>query len=143
MRRTRPHFASRFGGIYRSVLSGEPGGKFWRRRDFFLNGNKMIPTSGGRAGVSHDENVAKNGRYLTNQAREVAIHYEHTQAGYNYRFNITLAALGRVQLRKLDDFVAMRKNLRDRYRPVFADVGDVGVFGAPMRLIIFGLRRWL
>lgn len=103
----------------------------------------MIPTSGGRAGVSHDENVAKNGRYLTNQAREEAIHYEHTQVGYNYRFSTTLAALGRVQLRKLDDFVAMRKNLRDRYRPVFADVGDVGVFWAPMRLIIFGLRRWL
>ena len=45
-------------------------------------------------------------RHLATQAREPVPHYEHRSIGYNYRLSNLLAALGRGQLRGLDERVA-------------------------------------
>lgn len=119
--------AESIGASYR----GRPAGNFGDAAIFSFNGNKIITTSSGGMVVTDDENLAQRVRYLSTQAREPAIHYEHTEVGYNYRLSNILAAVGRAQLRKLDDFIAKRKELRERYRAVFADVGGVEVFGAP------------
>lgn len=119
--------AESIGASYR----GRPAGKFGDAAIFSFNGNKIITTSSGGMVVTDDENLAKRVRYLSTQAREPAIHYQHTEVGYNYRLSNILAALGRAQLRKLDDFIAKRKELRERYRAVFADLDGVAVFGAP------------
>src|SRR5690606_29628026 len=50
--------------------------------------------------------------------------------GYNYRMSNLLAALGRAQLSRLDDMIAKRREMRELYKQLFADVDGVEVFGA-------------
>ncbi len=78
-----------------------------------FNGNKIITTGGGGMLVSDDEAAIARARHLSTQAREPVLHYEHNDIGYNYRLSNLLAAIGRGQLRTLDDKVA-------RYRAIFA-----------------------
>lgn len=49
-------------------------------------------------------------------------YYEMQTLGYNYRITDIQAALGRSQLRKLDSFVARRRELVDSYNAAFSDV---------------------
>ncbi len=82
---------------------------------FSFNGNKIITTSGGGMLVTPHEWVAKLALKLATQAREPAPHYEHELIGYNYRLSNLLAALGRSQLATLDNRVAARRRIFQRY----------------------------
>ncbi len=83
---------------------------------FSFNGNKIITTSGGGMLVSHSENLVSRARHLANQARDPFVHYEHSTVGYNYRLSNLLAALGRAQLRGLDERIARRRSINESYR---------------------------
>ena len=50
------------------------------------------------------------------QARERVEHYEHREVGYNYRLSNVLAALGRVQLARLPQFIERRRQVNMLYR---------------------------
>ena len=52
---------------------------------------------------------------LSTQSREEALHYEHAQVGYNYRLSNILAALGRAQLKSLDQYVEKRRKIFNYY----------------------------
>jgi len=52
---------------------------------------------------------------LSQQARDAAPHYEHSQVGYNYRMSNILAAIGRGQLRVLDKRVERRRQIFEYY----------------------------
>ena len=80
-----------------------------------FNGNKIITTSGGGMLVSNDKDLVEKARFLSNQAREPEIHYEHKELGYNYRMSNLLAAVGRGQLQVLDDRVRARRTIFQRY----------------------------
>ena len=78
-----------------------------------FNGNKIITTSGGGALVSKDADAIIKARYLSTQARDTAIHYQHSVIGYNYRLSNICAAIGRGQMEVLDKHVVQhRKNFR-------------------------------
>ncbi len=57
--------------------------------------------------VSADKELIEHARKLATQARDPAPHYEHTEIGYNYRMSNVLAAIGRGQLRGLDERVRL------------------------------------
>ena len=80
-----------------------------------FNGNKIITTSGGGMLVSSNEDYVNKTRYLSSQAREPTLHYEHKEVGYNYRLSNLLAAIGRAQLSRLNTFLAIRKKIFDKY----------------------------
>lgn len=82
---------------------------------FSFNGNKIITTTGGGMLVTPHESVAKLALKLATQAREPAAHYQHELIGYNYRLSNLLAALGRSQLATLDERVAARRRIFNRY----------------------------
>ncbi len=82
---------------------------------FSFNGNKIITTSGGGMLVSRDGALIEKARFLATQARDKAAHYEHSHIGNNYRLSNLLAAVGRGQLRVLNDRIAARKAVRARY----------------------------
>ncbi len=101
---------------------GRGPGTFGRAGIFSFNGNKIITTSGGGMLVTNDEQLAGRARKLATQARDPAPHYEHSELGYNYRLSNLLAAVGRVQLRVLDERVrARRANFRS-YQERLADL---------------------
>ena len=111
--------------------SAEAAGAFYRSRPvggagkaaiFSFNGNKIITTSGGGMLVSHDRRLVENARFLAQQAREPAAHYEHATIGYNYRMSNICAAIGRGQLAVLPERVAARRAVFERYRDALADL---------------------
>jgi dTDP-4-amino-4,6-dideoxygalactose transaminase len=90
-----------------------------------FNGNKIITTSGGGMLLTPDADTAARARKLATQAREPAPHYEHVEVGHNYRLSNLLAAVGRGQLRHLDEKVDRRRAIHARYRAHLADLPGV------------------
>jgi pyridoxal phosphate-dependent aminotransferase EpsN len=82
---------------------------------FSFNGNKIITTSGGGMLVGEDEALIAHARKLATQARDPAPHYQHSEVGYNYRLSNVLAAIGRGQLRVLEERVQARRRVFDFY----------------------------
>jgi dTDP-4-amino-4,6-dideoxygalactose transaminase len=105
---------------------GRAAGSFGRLGVFSFNGNKIITTSGGGMLVSDDRALVERARFLASQARDPAPHYEHSTVGFNYRMSNLLAAVGRGQLRHLDEKVARRRAINRRYRAALADLPGVG-----------------
>jgi len=101
---------------------GRPAGSLGAAGVFSFNGNKIITTSGGGMLVSSDESLIDRARYLSTQAREPVVHYEHLAVGFNYRLSNLLAAVGRGQLLGLDDRVARRRAINARYRAALSEL---------------------
>lgn len=114
-----------------ATRDGRPAASYGDLAVVSFNGNKIMTTSGGGALLTDDLDIAHRTRYLATQARQPAVHYEHTEVGYNYRMSNLLAALGRTQLARLDEMMARRRQLRARYKILFAGVPGVQVFGQP------------
>lgn len=109
---------------------GKPTGGFGAASVFSFNGNKIMTTSGGGMLMTDDDDMMQRVRHLATQARQPVVHYEHHDVGYNYRMSNLLAALGRAQLVRLDQMIARRRALRDRYKSFFDEVPGVEVFAA-------------
>jgi dTDP-4-amino-4,6-dideoxygalactose transaminase len=99
-----------------ATYKGRPAGTLGTAAAFSFNGNKIITTSGGGAFVCRDVEQADRVRYLSTQARQPAVHYEHTDVGFNYRLSNLLAALGRAQLERLPAMSARRAEINAHYR---------------------------
>jgi dTDP-4-amino-4,6-dideoxygalactose transaminase len=108
-----------------ATYDGRPAGSLGAVAALSFNGNKIMTTSGGGMLLTSDDRLARRARYLACQAREPVVHYEHSDVGYNYRLSNLLAALGRAQLQRLDQMIARRRKLRDRYAKVFAGMEGV------------------
>jgi dTDP-4-amino-4,6-dideoxygalactose transaminase len=103
-----------------------PAGSFGVMAVYSFNGNKIITTSGGGALLSDRADLIERARYLSTQAREPAVHYEHTVVGFNYRMSNLIAAVGRGQLRRLPSKIEHRRRLKRRYREALSDLPGVG-----------------
>ena len=119
-----------------ATYKGQPAGSLGMCGVFSFNGNKIITTSGGGMLVSDDEEMIRQARALASQAREPAPHYEHQKIGFNYRLSNVLAAIGRGQLRVLDERIAARKRNFEFYRAVLGDLSGlqfmpIADFGEP------------
>ena len=88
-----------------------------------FNGNKIITTSGGGMLVTKHKKWADQARFLATQARDPAPHYEHSTFGYNYRLSNICAAIGVGQMTVLEDRVARRRAIFERYRQALSRPG--------------------
>jgi dTDP-4-amino-4,6-dideoxygalactose transaminase len=113
--------AEAMGTVYR----GRKAGSGALMAAYSFNGNKIITTSGGGALTSADEKLIRRARYLSTQAREPVVHYEHKEVGYNYRMSNILAAIGRAQLGVLGDRVAHRRQIFQRYVDGLGDLPGI------------------
>jgi dTDP-4-amino-4,6-dideoxygalactose transaminase len=100
-------------------------GKGAKAAVFSFNGNKIITTSGGGMLASDDKELIEKARFLSQQARDPALHYEHSEVGYNYRMSNILAAIGRGQLRVLDDRVKRKREIFDYYKVALRDLPGI------------------
>ncbi len=108
-----------------STHRGSRAGYFGSMAVFSFNGNKIITTSGGGMLVSNDGEAIARARFLSTQARDPAPHYEHSVVGYNYRMSNILAAIGRCQLRSLEDRVSARRRNFETYRELLGGLPGV------------------
>ncbi len=90
-----------------------------------FNGNKIITTSGGGMLTSNDPKLIEKARFWATQARDPAPHYQHSEVGFNYRMSNVLAAIGRGQLRVLEDRVNARRRNCAFYEQAFKDLPGV------------------
>lgn len=128
--------AESLGAFYREKASGS----FGKFGVFSFNGNKIITTSGGGMLVSNDVDALKQSRFLATQARDNALHYQHSKVGYNYRLSNILAGVGRAQLEVLDERVKARRAVFKRYVEAFGDIE--GIDFMPELENTYG-NRWL
>ena len=119
---------------------GRSSGTFGRLAVYSFNGNKIITTSGGGMLVADDPDLVARARKLATQAREPARHYEHVEAGFNYRMSNVLAGIGRGQLRVLEQRVAQRRQVFERYRAALSDIPQLHWMPEPAG---FHSTRWL
>lgn len=98
-----------------SKYHGQMSGTFGKFGIFSFNGNKIITTSGGGMIISDDEKAIAHALKKATQARDNALHYQHSEVGYNYRLSNVSAGIGRGQMEVLDDRVAKKRDIFDRY----------------------------
>jgi len=104
-----------------ATYKGKPSGTFGTIGVFSFNGNKIITTSGGGMMVSDNEEYIQKAKFLATQARDPALHYQHSEIGYNYRMSNVLAGIGRGQLKVLCERVDSRRAVFDKYRALLSD----------------------
>jgi len=100
-------------------------GVFGKVGIFSFNGNKIITTSGGGMLVSDDADLIAHARKLSTQARDPAPHYQHSEIGYNYRMSNVLAAIGRGQLKVLEERVRRKRETFDSYQQLLGDLPGI------------------
>jgi pyridoxal phosphate-dependent aminotransferase EpsN len=123
-----------------SSYKGQSSGTFGAFGVYSFNGNKIITTSGGGMLVSNNIELLIKARFLATQARDQAIHYQHSELGFNYRMSNILAGIGRGQLEVLDNRVAVRRLIFNRYYSELAHLP--GIRFMP-ELIGTHSNRWL
>lgn len=96
-----------------------------------FNGNKIITTSGGGALICKSKKDKEKTIFYATQARDKALHYEHSEIGYNYRMNNISAGIGRAQIQVLDEYVILRRKVNDFYKALFEDVENIRVMKEP------------
>ena len=89
---------------------------------FYSNKNMTVCGDGGMI-ITNDEKTAKIVAKLRNCGR--SSHYEHDVIGFTSRLNTVNAAIGRVQLRKLEDWTAKRRVIAKRYSKLLADLDAI------------------
>ena len=104
-----------------SFYKGKPCGSFGALATFSFNGNKMITTSGGGAIVCPDDATKQRAIFLSTQARENALHYQHEVIGYNYRMSNVCAGIGRGQMTVLQEHIDHHKHVHELYTELLSN----------------------
>jgi pyridoxal phosphate-dependent aminotransferase EpsN len=99
-----------------SQYKGKYNGTFGAFGIYSFNGNKIITTSGGGMLISNNTLALKHARFLATQAKDEALHYQHSQMGFNYRMSNVLAGIGRGQLEVLDQRVHQKRAIFQLYK---------------------------
>jgi pyridoxal phosphate-dependent aminotransferase EpsN len=92
---------------------------------FSFNGNKIITTSGGGALLSGNPKLIARAKFLSTQAKDEALHFEHSQIGYNYGMSNVCAGIGLGQLELIGQRVAQRRANFDFYQQELKDLPGV------------------
>jgi len=124
-----------------SEYNGKKCGSFGAISILSFNGNKIITTSGGGALMSDELNYVETARFLSTQAADKAVHYQHSKIGYNYRLSNILAGIGRGQLEVLDSRVTSRRAVFSKYYSYLSNIDGVSFHLEPD--IKFHSNRWL
>jgi perosamine synthetase len=85
--------------------------------------NKQMTTGEGGAVLVHDASHAVRLRMLRNQGRAPGAGWlDTTEIGYNYRISELACALGRVQLGRIEEMLALRRTAAERYDALLAGI---------------------
>lgn len=110
--------AESFGATYRGIQTGN----FGDVGVLSFNGNKIITGSAGGVLLCDSQEDANKVRKWSTQSREDAAWYQHEEMGYNYRMSNIIAGIIRGQFPYLEEHIAQKKALYERYRDGLADL---------------------
>ena len=107
------------------VLGGRPAGNFGQCGVFAFYPNKQITTGEGGMIVTDSEDLRDLARSLRNQGRGTEAWLSHARLGYNYRMSDINAAIGKVQVDRLDEILAKRRRAAGLYDQALGDVEGI------------------
>ena len=105
-----------------ATYNGQQTGTFGRYNAISFNGNKIITGSAGGMLLTDDPEAYQLAWKWANQARESAAWYEHKDIGYNYRMSNVIAGVVRGQFPYLEEHIAQKKAIYERYQQGFKDL---------------------
>lgn len=118
-----------------ATYKGTQTGSFGDYSIVSFNGNKIITGSSGGAFLSDSETDAGKIRKWSTQSREAAPWYQHEELGYNYRMSNVIAGVVRGQMGYIDEHIAQKKAVYERYQKGLADLpvrmNPLGTHGVP------------
>lgn len=110
--------AESMGATYKGVQTGT----FGKYNAISFNGNKIITGSAGGMLLTDEKESAEKVRKWSTQSRENAPWYQHEEIGYNYRMSNVIAGVVRGQLPYLEEHIAQKKAIYERYKEGFKDL---------------------
>lgn len=105
-----------------ATYKGKQTGTFGQYSIISFNGNKIITGSSGGALLTSDLDAANKTRKWSTQSREQAAWYQHEEIGYNYRMSNVIAGVVRGQMPYLDEHIAQKKAIYERYKEGLKDL---------------------
>jgi dTDP-4-amino-4,6-dideoxygalactose transaminase len=124
-----------------SLYQGRPVAATASLAAFSFHPRKLLTTGEGGMIVTPDGEVAARLRRLREHGMNVSAAQRHTsqqpviesylEVGYNYRMTDMQAAVGLVQLGKLNQMIARRRALAERYQELLADIPGLTVVRDP------------
>jgi len=105
-----------------ATWEGQQCGSFGDYAAISYNGNKIITGSSGGCLLTNDPEDANKARKWSTQARENAAWYQHEEVGYNYRMSNVTAGVIRGQYKYLEEHIAQKKAVYERYKEGFKDL---------------------
>ena len=105
-----------------ATYKGKQTGQFGAFNAISFNGNKIITGSSGGMFLTDDLHAANKVRKWSTQAREAAPWYQHEEVGYNYRMSNVIAGVVRGQIPYLEEHIAQKKAIYERYKEGFKDL---------------------
>ena len=105
-----------------ATYKGKQTGTFGTYNIISFNGNKIITGSSGGMLLTDDLEAANKARKWSTQSRENAPWYQHEEVGYNYRMSNVIAGVVRGQIPHLEEHIAQKKAIYERYKAGFKDL---------------------
>ena len=105
-----------------ATYKGRPCGQLGNYNAISFNGNKIITGSSGGMFLTDDLEMANKVRKWSTQSRESAPWYQHEELGYNYRMSNVIAGVVRGQYKYLDEHIAQKKAIYERYKEGLKDL---------------------
>ncbi|WP_307299240.1 DegT/DnrJ/EryC1/StrS aminotransferase family protein [Flavobacterium sp. SORGH_AS_0622] len=93
-----------------------------------FNGNKIITTSSGGAIISKSKEIKAKAIFLATQSKDPAVHYQHSEIGYNYRISNICAGIGLGQIKVLEGNINARRENHFFYREIFKEIKNAKFF---------------
>ena len=111
-----------------STYKGKKCGNFGAFGIISFNGNKIITTSSGGALIVNSKEVKEKVIFYASQSKDKAVHYQHSELGFNYRMSNICAGIGLGQLKILEDNILARRNNHLFYKEIFKEIKEVELF---------------
>jgi perosamine synthetase len=111
--------------MHGQTYRGKPCGSFGDISTFSFYPNKHVTTGEGGMVVTDDAALADRCRSLRNLCFQDKQRFFHEELGWNFRMSNLQAALGLAQLERLQEFVARKRRMGQRYTELLADLETI------------------
>ena len=105
-----------------SEINGKRAGAFGTAGAYSFFATKVMTTAEGGMVVTSDEELARRARLYRNHGKPEPWVSRHVEIASNWRMSELNAALGLVQLARLDDFIGWRERIAALYTQLLADM---------------------
>jgi len=111
-----------------SNFKGKKCGSFGSFGILSFNGNKIITTSSGGALIANSNEIKEKAIFYATQSKDDAVHYQHSEIGYNYRMSNICAGIGLGQMKILEKNIGLRQANHLFYKEIFKEIENVKLF---------------